>query len=79
MDDTNLKYRTSTLITHLQDYTSGRLLTGELKKLLIDVLTPLITDIQERRKNVTDEMVAEFMRPRPLKSKRFTSQSETKK
>ena len=78
-DDSYLRYYTSTLNTHLQDYSSGQLLTGELKKMLIDLLTPLITDIQERRKNVTDEMVAEFMRPRPLKSKLFTSQSETKK
>jgi len=62
-----------------QDYTSGKLLTGFLKKELIDLLTPLITGIQERRKGVTDEMVAEFMRPRPLKSQLFTSPSQIKK
>ena len=67
------------LITHFQDYTSGKLLTGYLKKELIDLLTPLITGIQERRKGVTDEMVAEFMRPRPLKSKLFTSPSSQAK
>lgn len=67
------------LITHFQDYTSGKLLTGFLKKELIDLLTPLITGIQERRKGVTDEMVAEFMRPRPLKSQLFTSPSQIKK
>ena len=43
------------------------------------MLTPLITGIQERRKGVTDEMVAEFMRPRPLKSKLFTSPSSQAK
>ena len=67
------------LLHPFQDYTSGKLLTGYLKKELIDLLTPLITGIQERRKGVTDEMVAEFMRPRPLKSKLFTSPSQPKK
>ncbi len=57
----------------LQDYTSGELLTGYLKKELIDLLTPIIQGYQEARKNITDETVAEFMRPRPLKSKLFTS------
>ncbi|KAG7259702.1 hypothetical protein CRUP_017140 [Coryphaenoides rupestris] len=49
-----------------QDYTSGALLTGELKKLLIETLQPMITAHQENRKNVTDEMVKQFMTPRPL-------------
>ena len=40
---------------------------------LIDTITPIITGIQERRKLVTDAEVEEFMRPRPLKSGRFTS------
>lgn len=48
------------------DYTSGELLTGFLKKELIDHLTPMILDIQAKRAKVTDEMVREFMRPRPL-------------
>ncbi|KAG7252257.1 LOW QUALITY PROTEIN: hypothetical protein CRUP_006347, partial [Coryphaenoides rupestris] len=34
-----------------QDYTSGALLTGELKKLLIETLQPMITAHQENRKN----------------------------
>lgn len=42
------------------------MLTGELKKTLIDVLQPLIAEHQARRKEVTDEMVKEFMTPRPL-------------
>jgi len=49
-----------------KDYTSGELLTGFLKKELIDVLTPICVGHQEARKNVTDEMVKEYMRPRPL-------------
>uniref|UniRef100_A0A8C5AEU2 Tryptophan--tRNA ligase, cytoplasmic n=2 Tax=Gadus morhua TaxID=8049 RepID=A0A8C5AEU2_GADMO len=49
-----------------QDYTSGILLTGELKKMLIETLQPMITAHQENRKNVTDEMVKQFMTPRPL-------------
>jgi hypothetical protein len=48
-------------------------LTGELKKELIDIVTPIITEIQEKRKTITDEMVFEFMKPRPLVSKRFSS------
>jgi len=49
-----------------QDYTKGELLTGFLKKELIDVLTPIVTAHQEARKTITDEMVKEYMRPRPL-------------
>jgi len=49
-----------------QDYTKGELLTGFLKKELIDVLTPIVTAHQEARKVITDEIVKEYMRPRPL-------------
>ncbi|XP_019408060.1 PREDICTED: tryptophan--tRNA ligase, cytoplasmic [Crocodylus porosus] len=49
-----------------QDYTSGALLTGELKKALIETLQPLIAAHQERRKQVTNEMVKQFMTPRKL-------------
>ncbi|XP_061651728.1 tryptophan--tRNA ligase, cytoplasmic isoform X2 [Phyllopteryx taeniolatus] len=49
-----------------QDYTSGALLTGELKKMLIETLQPIIAEHQEQRKQVTDEMVKRFMTPRPL-------------
>ncbi|XP_017569326.1 tryptophan--tRNA ligase, cytoplasmic [Pygocentrus nattereri] len=49
-----------------QDYTSGALLTGELKKRLIEILQPLIADHQNRRKQVTDETVMQFMTPRKL-------------
>ncbi|KIH45895.1 tryptophan--tRNA ligase [Ancylostoma duodenale] len=52
-----------------QQYTSGQMLTGELKKLAIDEVTKVILDMQERRKNVTDETLDEFLKIRPLKYK----------
>ena len=60
-------FLTSTLsIFSLQDYASGALLTGELKKLLIETLQPMIEQHQQRRKQVTEEEVKLFMTPRPL-------------
>jgi tryptophanyl-tRNA synthetase len=50
-----------------KSYSSGDMLTGELKKELIDLLTPLVTNLQEKRKTVTDDVVQQFMTPRPLK------------
>jgi len=47
-------------------YTSGEMLTGELKKQLIDILQKLVVEHQERRKDVTDEVVMEYMKPRKL-------------
>ncbi|XP_071505204.1 tryptophan--tRNA ligase, cytoplasmic-like [Diadema antillarum] len=49
-----------------EEYSSGRMLTGELKKELITILQSLVGEIQERRKQVTDDVVAEFMSPRKL-------------
>ena len=49
-----------------QDYSKGEMLTGELKKELIEVLTPIVSAHQDKRKNVTDEDVLAFMAPRPL-------------
>ena len=45
------------------------MLTGELKKELIDVLQKLVSEHQERRKTVTDEVVCQYMTPRPLNFK----------
>ncbi|XP_076464147.1 tryptophan--tRNA ligase, cytoplasmic-like [Babylonia areolata] len=50
-----------------QDYTSGELLTGFLKKELIEVLQKLIKEHQERRAKVTEEVVKRYMTPRKLK------------
>ncbi|KAK3875289.1 hypothetical protein Pcinc_019824 [Petrolisthes cinctipes] len=55
-----------------QEYSSGRMLTGELKAELIKVLQQIVKDHQERRKAVTDEVVKQFMTPRPLN---FTGKS----
>ena len=49
-----------------RDYSSGEMLTGELKKELIDVVTPILEKHQAARKLVTDEDVRAFMRQRPL-------------
>ena len=51
----------------LQTYTSGELLTGYLKKELIEILQKIVADHQERRKAVTEDVVKEFMTPRKLK------------
>ncbi|KAL3175497.1 hypothetical protein MRX96_040242 [Rhipicephalus microplus] len=53
-----------------QDYTSGELLTGHLKKELIGILQKLIADHQTARKAVTDDVIAKFTTPRPLELKR---------
>ena len=50
-----------------QDYSSGELLTGHLKKRLIEILLKIVTDHQQRRKDVTDDVVRQFMTPRKLK------------
>jgi len=44
-----------------EKYTAGGMLTGELKTKAIEVLQKLIREFQERRKNVTDEVLREFM------------------
>ncbi|KAJ3194925.1 hypothetical protein HK101_001535 [Irineochytrium annulatum] len=46
-----------------KNYRSGELSTGNLKKRCIEVMQKIVGDIQERRKTVTDEVVAEFMDP----------------
>jgi len=42
------------------------MLTGELKKELITVLQKLVLDHRKRREAVTDEIVKQFMSPRPM-------------
>ncbi|KAL0269107.1 UNVERIFIED_CONTAM: hypothetical protein PYX00_006942 [Menopon gallinae] len=54
-----------------KNYVSGELLTGELKKILIDTLQPLVAAHQERRAKITDEMLKTYMTPRKLAT-RFT-------
>jgi tryptophanyl-tRNA synthetase len=45
------------------------MLTGELKQICIAELQKYVKEFQERRAQVTDEIVAEYMRPRPLEWK----------
>ncbi|KAK4336810.1 hypothetical protein RND71_043689 [Anisodus tanguticus] len=47
-----------------EDYTSGKLLTGHLKKELIEVLQKIVEDHRQKREKVTDEIVMKFMEPR---------------
>lgn len=49
-----------------EEYGSGHMLTGEIKKILIEVLTDLVERHRRARAAVTDEMVDAFMAVRPL-------------
>ncbi|KAI9843480.1 MAG: tryptophan--tRNA ligase [Sclerophora amabilis] len=49
-----------------QSYVKGDLLTGELKKKCIVKLQEFVKGFQERRQAVTEELLDEFMKPRPL-------------
>merc|ERR1712146_49 len=54
-------------LQHIHDeYSSGRMLSGEIKKELIDVITPLVQVHQQARAQVTDDIVKTFMTPRKL-------------
>merc|ERR1712066_1228502 len=48
------------------DYSSGKMLSGEIKAKLISVIQPIVKEFQERRAAVTDDDVKEFMRVRKL-------------
>lgn len=48
------------------DYSSGKMLTGQVKKILIDVLIEKVHQHQTARSFVTDEVIKAFMTPRPL-------------
>jgi tryptophanyl-tRNA synthetase len=58
-DDARLAYIKS-------EYESGRMLSSEIKQLLIATLQPLVAMHQKLRAQVTDDMVRTFMTPRPL-------------
>ncbi|CAA3017656.1 tryptophan--tRNA ligase, cytoplasmic [Olea europaea subsp. europaea] len=49
-----------------KEYGTGRMLTGEVKKRLIEVLTEMVERHRRARATVTDEMVDVFMAIRPL-------------
>ncbi|KAJ5141483.1 Tryptophan--tRNA ligase cytoplasmic [Penicillium atrosanguineum] len=50
-------------------YEKGEMMTGELKQICIAELQKYVQGFQERRAKVTDEIVAEYMRPRDLEWK----------
>jgi tryptophanyl-tRNA synthetase len=47
-------------------YSSGEMLSGEIKKAAADCIQPIVAQHQEARKLVTDEMLELFMTPRKL-------------
>jgi tryptophanyl-tRNA synthetase len=47
-------------------YSTGEMLSGEIKKHAIECLQPIVAEHQERRKLVTDQVVEQFMTPRAL-------------
>lgn len=49
-----------------EDYATGRMLTGEVKQILIREVQKLIAEFQERRNALTEEQVDEFFRVRRL-------------
>ncbi|CAN0579615.1 unnamed protein product, partial [Ectocarpus sp. 12 AP-2014] len=49
-----------------EEYAAGRMLTGEVKKILIEILTKMTKNHQDARAAVTDEMVRSFMAVRPI-------------
>ncbi|PHH83032.1 hypothetical protein CDD82_3834 [Ophiocordyceps australis] len=51
------------------DYNSGKLLTGEIKAICIEYLQKYVSAFQDRRRKVTDTVVDEFMKARPLEWK----------
>jgi len=48
-----------------KDYTSGKMLSGDVKKELCNVLIPMLEAFQKRRSQITDEDVREFMQKTP--------------
>ena len=61
-DDEKLK-------TMYDDYKSGKLLTGDMKKECIAMMQKYVKEFQERRKGITDEVLNEYMTPRKLEWK----------
>jgi tryptophanyl-tRNA synthetase len=47
-------------------YSKGEMLSGEIKKVAIETLQPIVAEHQERRKQVTDALLDQFMTPRKL-------------
>ena len=56
-----------------RDYSSGAMLTGEVKKELIEIVTAMVTEHTARREAATMDVVKEFMRVRELEFQRRTN------
>ena len=48
------------------EYESGRMMTGEIKKICIQYLQEFVAEFQERRKQVTEEVRSDFFARKPL-------------
>jgi tryptophanyl-tRNA synthetase len=49
-----------------EEYRAGRMLTGEMKKECVDMMTSYVKKFQEARSRVTDEMLEQYTLPRKL-------------
>ncbi len=47
-------------------YSTGKMMTGEIKQILIEVLQKFVAEFQARRKLVTNQDVEAFMAIRPI-------------
>lgn len=52
-----------------EQYRKGELLSGEMKKMAIELLQSYVSNFQERRSKVTDDILKEYMTPRKLEWK----------
>ncbi|EER19325.1 IFP53, putative [Perkinsus marinus ATCC 50983] len=62
-----------------EEYSSGKLLTGEVKNILVEELVKLTKAHQEARAKVTDEIVKEFMNPNRPSLAKFKSIGKDRK
>jgi tryptophanyl-tRNA synthetase len=63
---TFFEYDDAKLESIRSEYSSGKMLSGEIKAELVKVVTPLVLGHQHARALITDDMVKEYMRVRPL-------------
>ena len=42
------------------DYSSGKMLSGEVKKILIDILQKLVLNHQKKREKISDDIINKF-------------------
>lgn len=51
-----------------EDYSTGKMLTGEIKSIQIELLQNIVREHQEKRKLITNDEVLEWMKIRPIKT-----------